>query len=274
MKNLIPLLPMLLLAAADHAPAQTVPGTSGAGDAATQAPPRYTVEVIVFSYAEEVGVGTERFEPKVRAESVQTGDAETPESEDDVPAASAGGARTSRDAFAGRFEMFPLEDDEFGMRRIYDMLERLDVYEPLMHVGWTQTAIPEESTPEFRLERFGPVPDGLDGTLKLYLGRFVHLVVDVALDAQEAATDDDLQRFQPFEAPPDEYADQTYRRDDDRRRDAAPDLVYEPLRYRIREDRIMKSGETRYYDHPRFGVIARVTLVEGEEAATPAAASR
>jgi hypothetical protein len=32
-----------------------------------------------------------------------------------------------------------------------------------------------------------------------------------------------------------------------------------PVRYRIYEDRIMKTGDLRYFDHPRFGVVARVT---------------
>jgi hypothetical protein len=272
-KKSISWLPLLLIVLAGAASAQTAPATAGGGDE-TQAPPRYTVEVIVFSYSQDVGVGTERFEPKVYAEPGRTNDEETPEFGDDVPASSSAGTEAARAPFTGRFEMFPLGDDEFRMQNIYDMLRRLDVYEPLMHVGWTQTVVPEESTPEFRLDRFGPVPEGLDGTLKLYLGRFVHLVVDVALDAGDAATDDDTQRFQPFEVPPGERGDYGNREDDERWREAAPELVYEPLRYRIREDRIMKSGETRYYDHPRFGVIARVTLVEEQEAAASAAASR
>ena len=38
-----------------------------------------------------------------------------------------------------------------------------------------------------------------------------------------------------------------------------------PIRYRIFEDRIVKNGETRYFDHPKFGVIAKVTLSEQTE---------
>ena len=39
-----------------------------------------------------------------------------------------------------------------------------------------------------------------------------------------------------------------------------------PVRYRIVEDRIMKTGDIRYFDHPRFGVIAKVTRPEEEPA--------
>ena len=34
------------------------------------------------------------------------------------------------------------------------------------------------------------------------------------------------------------------------------------VRYRIQEDRIFKSGELRYFDHPKFGVLVRVSRVE------------
>ena len=62
----------------------------------------------------------------------------------------------------------------------------------------------------------------LDGSLTLYLSRFLHLVVDLELGAANAT----------------------------------------PVFYRIEEDRILRNGELRYYDHPRFGLLARVTRVE------------
>ena len=36
------------------------------------------------------------------------------------------------------------------------------------------------------------------------------------------------------------------------------------MRYAIREDRIFKSGDLRYFDHPKFGVLAKITRVEEE----------
>ncbi len=35
-----------------------------------------------------------------------------------------------------------------------------------------------------------------------------------------------------------------------------------PVRYRISEDRIFRSGELRYFDHPKFGVLARITRAD------------
>jgi hypothetical protein len=260
-KYFVRLLP--LIAAAGLSQAQTGQGTLDDAAQDVEAPPRYTVEVIVFAYAEDVSVGTERFEPKPYTRPVPSEGLEA--AADDAldasrPSPEPATAEASRAAY--RFAMLPLEQDEFGMQNIYDMLRRLDVYEPLMHVGWTQTAIPEENTPALRLDRLGPVPDGLDGTLKLYLGRFVHLVVDLSLDAESVAAGEERRPSRRFEAPPEEFGD---RRSNEGWRDNGLELLYEPVRYRIREDRIMKTGETRYFDHPRFGVIATVMRIEEDD---------
>jgi hypothetical protein len=42
-----------------------------------------------------------------------------------------------------------------------------------------------------------------------------------------------------------------------------------PVRYRIKENRILRSGELRYFDHPKFGVLAKATRVEEEEEEPP-----
>ena len=42
-----------------------------------------------------------------------------------------------------------------------------------------------------------------------------------------------------------------------------------PVKYTILEDRIFRNGEIRYYDHPKSGVLARITRVEEEEPEEP-----
>jgi hypothetical protein len=131
-------------------------------------------------------------------------------------------------------------------------LNRLDAYEPLMHVGWTQAVWPEEETEAVSLFRLGMPPEGLDGSLTLYLSRFLHLVVDVQLRDPDSienpitTTDDGFASFS------DEI------------------IAPQPIFYRIQEDRIVKNNDLRYYDHPRFGVLARVTRVEDDEEENPA----
>jgi len=223
---------------------------------------RYTVEVIVFSYNEEVSVGSEifvpeRIEPDPDADEAQDGDLATAGDMPDIvdEPEMAGGEQPGQERPVFLFELQALEEDELTLTDTFRRLELLDAYEPLMHFGWTQTTIPEDQTPTLPLARFGNPPSGLEGTLKLYLSRFLHLVVDVSLAAAEDsnATKD----FVMFDEPVAVYGDE-------RQVEAFEYDTFAPLRYSISEDRIMKNGETRYYDHPKFGVIAKVIRVEEE----------
>lgn len=138
------------------------------------------------------------------------------------------------------------------MSEIAERLERLDVYEPLMHFGWTQSTWPEQEKEALLLNAFGTPPEGLDGELTLYLSRYLHLVIKLQLDAPG---DDVEVRDEPVLS----YGD--YRTLNEIR----DPLQVGPVRYRIEEDRIFRSGELRYFDHPKFGVLAKVTRLEEEE---------
>jgi hypothetical protein len=102
------------------------------------------------------------------------------------------------------------------------------------------------------LRRLGDSPLRLNGTVTLYLSRYLHLVVDLALDEK-------ISRSDPYETSP-YYGDSRKRSDYSFGYDAKPQPA--PVRYRIEEDRIVRNGELRYYDHPRFGVLAKITRVE------------
>ena len=180
---------------------------------------RYSVEVIIFRYAQEVSTGSEIF-PRDKPESeVLSLDAERPRRPPDT-------------------ELVLMDEADFQLNEIMGRMKRLDVYKPVMHFGWTQATWPEEQTEAIPLHRLARPPAGLDGDLTLYLSRYLHLVVDLQLDAPRVMVD---------------LADMP----------GAQDEL--PVRYRIQENRILKNGELRYYDHPKFGVLAKVTRVEEEE---------
>jgi hypothetical protein len=241
----------------------------------------YTVEIIIFTYTEDVSVGSEIFlpdEPPPAEERLfdEDGNPIPPDDEDipvygdnvasqevgepadeELPPAwvavpeflEAGGEEQNP------FQLVPLTEDEFLLGGALRKFELLDAYETIMHFGWTQPAFPEEETPAIDIALLGEPPEGLAGTFTLYLSRYLHLVVDVALDApeqfeEEVIDDDDFFSF-----------------GDARRRygDAADAL---PIRFTIQDDRIFKNGDLRYFDHPRFGVLAKITRVEepGEDA--------
>lgn len=209
---------------------------------------RYTVEVIIFRYAEDVSVGTELFlpdAPVVTELSPETelvfGDLEPEPEVADVETAEEDGS-----------EEFILHiEDDFSMADIASHLERLDAYEPMMHFAWTQPTHSEEDTSAIDLASLGEPPEGLTGSFALYLSRYLHLVVDLTLDAaviqgDPVAIDDSVLTFS------DERTGFGYQEPG-------------PVRFRIADNRIFKNGDLRYFDHPKFGVLAKTTRIEEEE---------
>jgi hypothetical protein len=43
-----------------------------------------------------------------------------------------------------------------------------------------------------------------------------------------------------------------------------PEFITPSVFYRIEEDRIVRNNELRYFDHPKFGVLAKITRIEAE----------
>ena len=96
-------------------------------------------------------------------------------------------------------------------------------------------------------------PERLSGSFKLYLSRYLHLVVDLTLDEATANGE------------PVAIDESTFRYGDSRFGYTAEEMQTPPVQFRIQENRIFKNGDLRYFDHPKFGVLARITRVEEEE---------
>ena len=212
---------------------------------------RYAVEVIVFRYAQEVAVGSEVFLPDEPEEPVADDVLEIFEDISDEPAMPEEEPEPLPD-----IEMVLLEEEEFQLLDVYEKLELLDAYEPLMHFGWTQATWPEEQTEAIPLALFARPPEGLDGALTLYLSRYLHLVVDLALHDPDSPKPGDL-------PPQAEYDYNGY--DVEYGYQDAQQLPARPVHFRLQENRILRTGELRYFDHPKFGVLAKVTRIEEEE---------
>ena len=235
---------------------------------------RYTVEIIVFSYAEDAYVGSEIFLPdepppaeELEEEIPEFGDAiavsDEPVVEEDVeeppswiivpeyPVEPVG------DEEPNPFQLVLLTEEEHLLSDVVERFELLDAYETVAHFGWTQPTFPEEETPPIELQLLAEAPEGLAGTLTLYLSRYLHLVVDLTLDAPDEFSAEVVEEESFFS-----FGDSrpTFG-------DPVEELVM-PVRFRIQEDRIVKNGELRYFDHPRFGVLAKVSRIEEPEEET------
>jgi hypothetical protein len=210
---------------------------------------RYTVEVIVFRYAQEVMTGREIF-PRDEPEPELPPLEEDIEFVEELPEATVEELEPLPD-----IELVMLDEANFQLGEMMDRLKRLDVYEPIMHFGWTQATWPDEQTEAIPLHRLARPPAGLDGELTLYLSRYLHLVVDLQMEATDLMVIDQDNVEQLGDVTVSDVFDSM---------EAQPGEL--PTYYRIQENRILKNGELRYYDHPKFGVLAKVTRVEEEEA--------
>lgn len=207
---------------------------------------RYTVEIIIFAYSQDVSAGSEifvadppPFEELLADDAFDTENplqvlesqpsVQLPEPEDEA-----------EDDTVTPYDIVMLNEDDFSLDEVYEHLRRLGAYEPLLHFGWTQGTSPEHKDEPRPLSSFVTPPEGLDGDLNLYLSRYLHLAVNLQLDAPT--------NTQPAELRSNDL-DQ-------------PDQL--PVRYRIEEDRIFRNGELRYFDHPRFGVLAKISRVEND----------
>ena len=218
---------------------------------------RYTVEVIIFEYAEQVSTGTEVFEPDPPPET-EPGPPpefvfEDPRAEPQTSSTLADeAATTDEDSIEGPEFVLHLED-EFTLTDVMSRLERLDVYEPIMHFAWTQATTPDEETQPIELPALGEPPERLSGSFRLYLSRYLHLVVDLTLEELHANGEPVA-----IEEPDFVYSDNRFGT-------GYEDVQAPAVQFRIEEDRIFKNGDLRYFDHPRFGVLAKITRVEEAE---------
>ncbi len=232
---------------------------------------RYTAEVVIFRYAENVSVGNEVFlpDPPPVVEPTETGDGlpdEDPLSIDGEPVPAGPGesavagdepdpgveaAEPPPESGKPVFEYLLLTEEALAMGDIIARLELLDAYETIMHFGWTQTVFPEMEPRPIEIDDLAEPAPGLDGSFTLYLGRYLHLNVDLAVD-KPPAFDDPI----AIEDPVQSFGDSRMGYD------LFDTAAAAEVRYRIQEDRIFKSGELRYFDHPKFGVLVRVSRVE------------
>lgn len=109
------------------------------------------------------------------------------------------------------------------------LLQKDGHYRVLAHARWLQSLDAKAIAKPVRIASRNPAnPGELDGTIRFFMSRFLHLSVN-------------LQFRDPASADP-----------------TAPTV------YRISEQRRIKTLELNYFDHPRFGVLARVVPVDNK----------
>lgn len=110
---------------------------------------------------------------------------------------------------------------------ISNLLERDGHYRVLAHAHWVQTLDPAGKAAVKPVRIASARPDELEGTVQFYMSRYLHLDVNLLFRDEEA--------------------------------------MKGGVVYRIGEQRRVKSQETQYFDHPKFGVLVRVMPVEKDK---------
>jgi hypothetical protein len=140
-------------------------------------------------------------------------------------------------------EFTELAGEFYTLNNIRGGLAASPGYRVLYHRGWRQLAYDRAHAVDYPVHTLADQGrHAVDGTVTLVRGRFLHLDVDLSLLATAGRET--------------KYSD-------------APGN--QPL-YRLTESRRVRSSELHYFDHPRFGVIARVTPVAASAEPDPEAA--
>jgi hypothetical protein len=174
------------------------------------AAPGYHIEIIVF-----------------RANSAQGGGENW--SAEDTTNNTVGEESSSGSSQVGRF-ISMLGADQFQLTDLETKLRSSGAYVPVAHVAWAQTASAWGTRAGFPLQKLGVDVPGLNGTVYLERGQYLHL--GMALSYAIASPPAGL--------------------------GAGPGTAFT-----LNENRRVKFYERNYYDHPAFGVIALVTPAQG-----------
>jgi hypothetical protein len=155
------LLLVAALAALPGADPGQVAHAQGAAPAAG-ASPVYNIEVIIFRATGGPGASEDWTAPAPRPPR----------------AAESGGEAASGAAVVGRF-VSATSPAQLQLNDLRTRLAASGAYQPLAHVGWSQTASSWGSRAGFTLQRLGVSVPGLSGMLYLERGSFLHLGVSL-----------------------------------------------------------------------------------------------
>lgn len=137
--------------------------------------------------------------------------------------------------------------------RVYARLERLDAYRPIFHRVWMQGARPAAEAAPFPVSATAGDFE-LSGSVTLYKERYVHLEVNL-----------ELAPVLP-EAPPSQPEPTAWPAFGDVSAPLDPAVApTQPARkpaFEMRESRRIRGSDAQYFDHPQFGVIARISEIE------------
>lgn len=229
------------------------------GVAEAPAVPEYRIELIVFEYTDGVRGGVEDWayidtgRAAVAASMRAPDDPTRLPGEPDIAAPGSGGGippSLAADPSAERLGELPppdagppqtfevLDASEFQLSEAAARLRASADVRPILHAAWRQPVFGPDDAGTLNLTSIARPPQRLGGSVTVFLSRYLHMTLELELA--------------------------------DRPQSAVSGLGFgEALIYRLSEQRNkMRSDELHFFDHPRFGALARITP-EPERDASP-----
>ena len=120
-----------------------------------------------------------------------------------------------------------------NMSAIYNRLNRLRVYEPVIWGGWEQRLTNEQNAFPVNLRSIKNTLGKFDGNIKFYESSGGRLRLSV-----------DIEMYEKIEIPANESDGELHEQ--------------QINSYKISNDKEMRYDELRYFDHPKFGLIAKI----------------
>ncbi len=145
-------------------------------------------------------------------------------------------------------DFVPVDTTSLELESVFRRLEQLDAYQPLVHLGWIQTAKNASEAVAYEIHIRDQNRDDVTGSITLYRERYLHLELDLALNPVV-----------------DEYGTGS---------DFYTKAILEQMRatgrkqHKLTESRRIREPSSHYFDHPLFGVIARIQKIVVESPST------
>jgi hypothetical protein len=123
----------------------------------------------------------------------------------------------------------PLTDESATMDPIYARLLKLDAYEPLTQLGWSQQALNRADALAYEVPAVVTDTTGVSGAVTLYKERYLHLKLELNFNEGLVEASEDGSR-----------------------------AYTQSNTFTLKESRRIRGTNAHYFDHPEFGVIASI----------------
>ena len=207
--------------------------------------PSQQIEIIIFEYLDHNSSGNEVFN---KIEENYQLEKEIPNNQNQEDTSIEVGLLTSEFKevsislvpIARQIELKISQRKSLNMSAIYNRLNRLRVYEPVIWGGWEQRLTNEQNAFPVNLRSIKNTLGKFDGNIKFYESSGGRLRLSV-----------DIEMYEKIEISANESDGEQHEQ--------------QINTYKISNDKEMRYDELRYFDHPKFGLIAKIQKQEPSE---------